>query len=152
MLGVLRTKIIDYYDALIDEVDNRAKALAVEEFSQMAKINERRDTFTKELKSLETTCLREFYLTNLGHYRDLDEDATDMMIFKTFSFLVNKDDMTLDNMSNIDATFGYLVVIDRHLTVEKMLRYREFLGYTRKKRLAKANSFLNLRNEVILQI
>jgi hypothetical protein len=148
MLGVLRTKIIDYYDSLIDEVENRAKQLAVEEFSMMGKISERRDTFTQELKSLETTCLREFYLTNLSHYRDLDENATDHMIFKTFSFLVNRDDLTLDGMSTIDATFGYLVVIDKHLPVEKMLRYREFLSYTKKRKLAKANSFFNLKNEV----
>jgi hypothetical protein len=79
----------------------------------------------------------------------LESDATDIMIFKTFSFLVNKDDIpTLHELSNVDATMGYLVVIDKFLDDEKLARYRELVSFSEKKPIEKVNSFFNFKNEV----
>ena len=149
MLSVLRIKIVDYYESLIDKVDLKAQALIIKEFSSVPLINERKKSFTQELKNLEAICLRNFYLTNLMNYRDVPDDVIDDMIFKTFCFIIDSKDLSFNELNNVDATFGYLVVVDKHLSREKITRYRELLKFSTKRYLNQINSFFNFNNRVI---
>lgn len=152
MLTVLRLRITNYFENLMDQVDIKRQDLMVREHKHVDQINAKRDMLYAELKRLQTTALRNFYLTNLNNYKDLSDEVIDDMIFKTFGFTLDKNDLNLSWLSEVDSTYGYLVVLDRHLNQKNLSYYKEFLGFSKNGTISSDNRFFRLSKEVRLEI
>lgn len=142
----IRLQVIDYFDALINEVDIKAEKLlkllydniqvAVENRQTLqAIINERRRLFIDEIETI-----KQFNVSNLN-----DDDASE---FKKYAFILDKYDMNVSQYENlsttqanfnpvvnefikeIDQKFGLLVLIDDGSPCDaSMSMFKELLSY-----------------------
>jgi hypothetical protein len=158
----LRKQIIDYFDRLLELVELRTGELSAEaasnrdpEASEL--VLEKRELFIDEIKNI-----RAYNLDNLGFIdpEDLkclaesgESDEVSDVIFKRFCFFVSKSEVeifsTTMQLSHVDASFGYLVVLDRYLNKANLECYWEFLKFMNaKKTLNEKSSFFELRKDV----
>jgi hypothetical protein len=156
----LRILIIDYFDKLLEIVEERTEELtsSITSSDETDSVLEKRELFIDEIKNIRT-----FNLDNLGFIEgddlkyltenEFEGDEVNDVIFKRFCFFVRNDDTDIfvSQLSHVDASFGYLVVLDRYLNQENIECYWEFLKFLNtKKTLNETNSFFQLKKDVSL--
>jgi hypothetical protein len=139
-----RQRIIDYYAALAEQVEQKAEqvfaqSLINENHNSNELISGKRRQFAHEIKLVETANVRLFDASNPAEVKTEpvaatgDEELEDAKYFRPFCFMIDKDDYDFPALNHIDATFGYLIVIDRYVTKAQLACFRETLQFSHKK-------------------
>ena len=160
MHSLLRSKIADYFEFLAYEVDQKAEHLFAEKLlqedhSNNEAINVKRRLFINEIKLAESENLKKFDSTDPNEYNieleDEDEERFDEKIneklFKTFCFVIESE-IGVAFLNKLDATFGYLIVIDKYLSKKSIECFYELLKFSDNE-LNDPNSFFVLKYKPI---
>jgi hypothetical protein len=147
MLSKRRLQVADHFESLVNELDiktERALAESQSDRVKCAKLNEKRDIFLAELKQLETLNLR--HVETLDFQNDTDKNP---LIFKHFCFFVDQNDMDMPHLSEIDALFGYLILLEyEFIPMEKLARFRKYLRFYNRN-VINSTEYFNMRLNVI---
>lgn len=141
-----RLQIIEYFDALINEIDLKAETLLIQipkEYHEY--IDDKRQSFIREVDQI-----KQFNLLNLN---EVDELLNQQSLFKKYCFLLDMEKMTghrfisydkeryyekrLKNLKLnhffteiIDKSFGVLIILlDGYLSDEKVSLFKELLHF-----------------------
>jgi hypothetical protein len=157
-----RQRIVDYFEAMHIEVDQKAEDLFAENLfaenhMNNESINGKRHQFNNEIKQVAADNIRHYDSTNPSEYKyasrgdeaedKLAEEKINAKLFQTFCFIIDKDDCDFPNISHLDASFGYLIIINKYLRRDQLDCYRELLKFSNKK-LNDPNGLLSLKYKV----
>ena len=131
----LKSKITNCFAILTNQMNQKANTLLSQSKTfelDVQLINEKRRSFLDEIHNVEL-----INLVNLSSTRVLnliesnntdDEETMNKIIFKSICFIVDSQNLGFANLDRVDATFGYLVVIDKYLSSKSLNCYRDLLN------------------------
>jgi hypothetical protein len=157
-----RQRIVDYFEGLHVEIDQKvenlfAENLFAENHLNNDSINAKRRLFNNEIKQVESDNIRHYDATNPSEFTyesrgdetedRVAEEKINAKLFQTFCFIIDKDDCDFPSISNLDASFGYLIIINKYLRREQLDCFREIVKFSNKK-MNDPNGLLTLKYKV----
>jgi hypothetical protein len=127
MLAQAKSKVVEYFSGLIKEIDLLTETLLF----RLDLTNDYKDKcvnirkmFIEEIKKVEEV--------NLKRLETKDESRLDKnsLIFEQFCFMIYKKDFEfLYEFKEIDDNYGYLITVDKYMSKENLICYKEALKF-----------------------
>jgi hypothetical protein len=137
----VKAKIAEYFNLLIDQINivcdqlltkqNKLNQLEADEedldYVNLV-IREKREMFVSLIEDVKAENLKKFDFIDFSEEKISKED-----VFKKHCFLMNKKNFTQlfksRNLSNIDQSFGYLIMTNQFISNEKISKLNGFWNY-----------------------
>ena len=145
MLSTVRLRIVDYFESLVNQIDLKAETLIIDlrYEKEESLINEKRKQFIDEIKQIEDFNLRNLNNLNVENLSLLSEEEANDKVFAKFCFIVYKSCMEFSNLSQIDSTLGFLILLEKYIRKDKLQRYKELLKLSCRTKLHFSSNFFN---------